>query len=192
MTQPFSMIETLRDFVSKADMLGIQYMVTGSFAMSAYGEIRTTRDIDIVVELEKGKAKHFARIFSDNYYVSEQSVDRAISNRSMFNVISQEFGGKLDIIVRKNTDFGQTSFERRFKAKVSGFEFWTTTKEDLILAKLDWAKDTKSEMQIRDIANLTSSEYDSGYVSEWIEKMHLETIWCEVEKWKTLRQRTGD
>lgn len=184
------MIEILRDFVSKADQLGIQYMVTGSFAMSAYGEIRTTRDIDIVVELEKGKAKPFASVFSDGYYVSEQSVDRAISNRSMFNVISHEFGGKLDIIVRKDTDFGRASFERRFKAEVSGFEFWTTTKEDLILAKLDWAKDTRSEMQIRDIANLTSSEYDAIYVRQWIEKMSLNAIWSEVERWKTHRERT--
>ena len=30
------MIETLRDFVVKTNELGIEYMVTGSFAMSAY------------------------------------------------------------------------------------------------------------------------------------------------------------
>ncbi len=32
-----SMIETLRDFVAKANELRIDFMVIGSFAMSAYG-----------------------------------------------------------------------------------------------------------------------------------------------------------
>lgn len=44
-----SMIETLRDFVAKMERRGIEYVVTGSYAMAAYGEVRMTRDIDVVV-----------------------------------------------------------------------------------------------------------------------------------------------
>ncbi|CAN5390065.1 hypothetical protein BH20ACI2_BH20ACI2_17220 [soil metagenome] len=42
-------------------------------------------------------------------------------------------------------------------------------------------------MQLRDIANLTSSEYDSEYVMEWIERLELQEAWSEAEKWKTQR-----
>ncbi|HYJ91735.1 MAG TPA: hypothetical protein VEV84_10525, partial [Pyrinomonadaceae bacterium] len=79
----------------------------------------------------------------------------------------------------------RTSFLRRYKERVADIQFWTTTREDLIISKLSWAKDTHSEMQIRDIANLTATEYDSAYVSGWIDKLGLHEIWDEVDQWKT-------
>jgi len=189
MAERFSMIEILRDFVSIADELTIEYMVTGSFAMSAYGEIRTTRDVDIVVQLSEKHVLPLMRSFEGRYYISDISIRGAIANRSMFNIINSEWGTKIDCIIQKDTEFARRSFERRRKVVVSGIEFWTTTKEDLIISKLNWAKDTHSEMQIRDIANLTSNEYDSDYVSDWIVRMGLAGIWAEVEQWKTQHLR---
>ena len=185
MNSGVSMIETLRDFVSKVDALGIEYMVTGSYAMSAYGEIRMTRDIDVVIQFFQKDLVPFFNTFKDEYYVSDKSIKRALSHRSMFNIISHAHGGKIDCIIQKDTDFARASFARRYRETVSGIEFWTTTKEDLIIAKLNWARDSHSEMQIRDIANLTGSEYDSAYVDEWIGRLGLEEIWAEVEQWKT-------
>jgi hypothetical protein len=103
----------------------------------------------------------------------------------MFNVISHAHGGKIDCIIQKDTEFARISFARRYKETVSGIEFWSTTREDLIVAKLNWAKDSHSEMQIRDIANLTASEYDSAYVDGWIARLGLDGIWAEVGHWKT-------
>ena len=185
MNQGVSMIETLRDFVTKVDELGIEYMVTGSYAMSAYGEIRMTRDIDVVIELAQRDLTPFLNIFQDEYYISEESIRNALSRRGMFNVINHAHGGKIDCIIQKDTDFARASFARRYKETVSGIEFWTTTKEDLIIAKLSWAKDSHSEMQIRDIANLTASAYDSAYVAGWIARLRLDEIWAEVAQWKT-------
>src|SRR5688572_7557578 len=102
----------------------------------------------------------------------------------MFNVISRAHGGEVDCILMKNTDFARASFHRKYKVSVAGLEFWTTTKEDLMIAKLNWARDSHSEMQIRDIANLTSTEYDSAYVEDWVGRLQLENIWHEVEQWK--------
>jgi hypothetical protein len=39
-------------------------------------------------------------------------------------------------------------------------------------------------MQIRDVANLTDAEYDSAYVSGWLDKLGLREIWDEVGQWK--------
>lgn len=190
MNNGISMIETLRDFVLKANELGIEYMVTGSFAMSAYGEIRFTRDIDVVVQITEKDVARITRKFETEYYVSDESIRNAIARKSMFNVISNTHGGKVDCIVMKDDEFARYSFTRRWKASVSGLDFWVTSKEDLIIAKLNWARDSHSEMQIRDIANLTSSEYDSIYVSEWIERLDLNGIWSEVRQWKTHQDKT--
>lgn len=188
----YPIFETLQDFISKANKLGVEYMVTGSFAMSAYGHIRYTRDIDIVVQIDRGEADAFARIFAEGYYISDISIKRAIDRRSMFNIVSFETGEKIDCIIQKDTEFARVSFSRRRRAVVAGIEFWTTTKEDLIIAKLNWARDSHSEMQIRDIANLTSDEYDSTYVADWIERLGLSEIWGEVESWKIHHERSDN
>lgn len=182
------MIDTLRDFVDKMNALGIEYMVTGSYAMSAYGEVRMTRDIDVVIQLSPKHSKRFFHSFEDEYYVSEESIQRALEQKRMFNIISHAHGGKIDCIIQEDTDFARTSFARRYKEIVAGVEFWTTTREDLIIAKLSWSKDTHSEMQIRDIANLTKQEYDSDYVNGWISRLGLHEIWSEVAQWKTLHR----
>ncbi len=90
----------------KANQLGIEYLVTGSFAMSPYGEIRFTCDIDIVVELTKNSIGPFIRTFESNYYVGELSIRRAVEKRSMFNVINHAHGLK-SCIVMKDTEFGR-------------------------------------------------------------------------------------
>jgi len=183
MNKGISMIETMRDFIEKIDDLGIEYMVTGSYAMSAYGEIRMTRDIDVVVQFAGKDVKSFFDRFSDEYYVSEEAIRRAFDRKSMFNVVSLAHGGKVDCIIQKDNEFARASFARRYKEAVAGVEFWTTTREDLIVSKLNWARDTHSEMQIRDVAKLTDAEYDSAYVSGWLIKLGLLEIWAEVEQW---------
>jgi len=192
MDSTYPILETLRDFVDKAGKLGIEYMVTGSFAMSAYGEIRYTRDIDIVIQLERPDIARFVSAFADKYYVNDISIRRAIDRRSMFNMVNLETGEKIDCIIRKDTEFARASFGHRRRAVVGGIEFWTTTKEDLMIAKLDWARDTRSEMQIRDVANLSYDEYDSNYVVDWIEKLGLNEIWNEVENWKIRHQKSDN
>ena len=81
----YSMIDTLREFVEKAGELSVEYMVAGSFAMSDYGEIRSTRDIDIVIQLPEKQASSFVASFGGTYYISEDSVRRAIASRSSPN-----------------------------------------------------------------------------------------------------------
>jgi len=192
MNHGISMNDTLHDFVTKVDELGIEYMMTGSYAMSAYGEIRMTRDIDIVIQLKRDDVDRFIEIFEKTYYLGRASVKRAVERRSMFNIISNEHGGKIDCIILKDSEHAKRSFDRRYKIRVSDVGVWVTTKEDLIIAKLNWAKESFSEMQIRDIANLTTSEYNLDYVSDWIEKLHLDEIWGKVDEWKTLHSKTED
>ena len=184
-----SMLEVLRDFVEKVSTIGIHYMVTGSFAMSVYGEIRFTRDIDILIELAEGNADKFFGLFENDYYISKNSLERAVRERKMFNIIHLEKAVKIDCIICKETEFEKLKFSHRRKVKVGELEFWTITKEDLILSKLNWSKNSLSEMQIKDIANLTETSYDGEYVKFWIEKLNLREIWNEVGKWKTRQEK---
>ena len=54
------------------------------------------------------------------------------------------------------------------------------SKEDLILFKLVWAKNSHSEMQLRDVANLLMSGYDIGYIEFWADKLGVSNLLGEV------------
>ena len=54
--------------------------------------------------------------------------------------------------------------------------------EDLILSKLDWAKESRSQMQLDDVRNLLKSVkgLDIAYLSRWSERLGLSALYREV------------
>ena len=176
------MVVTLRDVAERLDELQMHYMVTGSFAMSVYTTARTTMDIDMILEIRSADAERFEKKFLNDYYVDASSIRRANEKQSMFNIISNFTGVKVDCIVKKPDRFEREKFERRWRSKIGGTEFWVIAKEDLILSKLNWAKDSHSELQFRDIRGLLESGADEEFLYASISHMNLSEAWKAFEK----------
>ena len=157
-------LEVLRDVSRRLDSAGISFMLTGSVAMNYYAQPRMTRDIDLVVLLNETHTKDFFRLFETDYYFDRQTVAHAISRRDMFNLIHNDAIIKVDFVVLKTDVYRQEEFARRRQIKLGDFETWIVTREDLILSKLFWAKDSKSEMQLGDVRNLLRTDCDTDYL----------------------------
>lgn len=166
----------LKDCTGRFERLGIAYMLTGSMAMVQYAMMRMTNDIDIVMELSIADANRIIKEFEPDYYVPHGRVREAISRKFMFNLLHQETLVKVDCVVRKDTEFQKEAFSHRRKIDFSGFEIWIISREDLILAKLNWAKNTRSEMQMRDVAGIIRNGYDENYVEDWAKKLGVEDL----------------
>lgn len=166
-------IDILRDVSERLSSAGIDYMLTGSVAMSYYATPRMTRDIDIVVALEPGHAERIVTLFGSDYYVSQEAVAEAIQRKSMFNIIHFESVIKVDFIVLMNTPFGLSEFGRRSNLSLGDFQTTIISREDLILSKLVWAKDSRSEMQLRDVRNLLATDCDLDYLRRWAEDLNV-------------------
>jgi hypothetical protein len=123
-----------------------------------------TRDIDLVISLDETKTEEFFRLFEGEYYFDRQSVAHAISRRRMFNLIHSDAVIKVDCVVLKTDAYRQEEFARRKQINVGDFKTWIVSREDLILSKLFWARDSKSEMQLGDVRNLLSADCDMEYV----------------------------
>lgn len=162
----------LRDCVARFERLGLTYMLTGSMAMVNYAMMRMTADIDIVIEAAINDAEKIIKEFEADYYVPEQRVRNAIEKKLMFNLLHQEKIVKIDCVVRKDTDFQKQAFAQRQKIRFADdFDVWIIGKEDLILSKLNWAKETKSETQLRDVASILRNGYDKDYVEDWANRL---------------------
>jgi hypothetical protein len=166
-------IRILHDFTERIEKLKIPYMLSGSTAMIFYSVYRFTADIDIVMELRANDAGRIIGALEPDYYVPHDAVMRAISANRMFNVIHMQTAYKVDCIIKKTSDFQKTAFERRARVNFHGNEIWIITIEDLIISKLLWAKDSKSDMQFKDIRNLLNVDRDDGYFENWIKKLDL-------------------
>ena len=160
-------LEVLQDAVIRLERASIDYMLTGSIALSYYAQPRMTRDIDLVIELSGREAKFVAALFAPSYYVAEADIGRAITEHGMFNVLHLDKVVKIDFIIRKDTPYRLHEFERRQRVRLPGFEAWIVSREDLILSKLVWAKDSNSELQLRDVRALLAGEGDRTYLRRW-------------------------
>jgi hypothetical protein len=160
-------LDIVDDVSRRLEKLGIAYMVTGSMAMNCYAEPRMTRDIDIVIELDPEGIDALVAEFSPDYYVDAGAVAEAVANSSMFNMIYLAESVKVDCIIRKPSEYRRVEFERRQAAEMDGIATYIVSREDLILSKLVWARDSHSEMQLHDVANLMRDGYDRDYVDKW-------------------------
>jgi hypothetical protein len=174
-----SEMDVLRDISAKFAEARVPYMLTGSMAMNFYALPRMTRDIDVVVALHAAQIETILRVFGADYYVAREAVAGSIEHESMFNLIHNESLVKVDCIVCKRSEYRLAEFQRRKEVLMDGFASFVVSKEDLIISKLYWAKDSRSEQQLRDIKNLIVTGYDPAYLEHWTRKLDLHTLWVE-------------
>ena len=162
-------LEFVKEIARRLDGAGISYMLTGSLAMAAYAVPRMTRDIDLVVEVYPKDVKRLTALFSDDCYIDEDTVQDAVSRRTMFNIIHNIWVIKADFIIRKDDPYREAEFSRRHHVEVDGTKVAIVAPEDLILSKLVWAKESQSELQHRDVVELVKNVkgLDWSYLERW-------------------------
>jgi hypothetical protein len=132
--------------------------------------------VDLVVELADRDPRAITALFAPDYYVSEEDVARAIAARAMFNILHLGKVVKLDFIVRKDTAYRRREFERRRRVALPGFEAWIVSREDLILSKLAWAKESGSELQLRDVGALLAVDVDEVYLRSCAKELSVSEL----------------
>lgn len=162
-------LQVIKEVCEKLDTLKIEYMITGSIAANYYSTPRMTRDIDIVIELPASDVQRLSEAFEANYYIDSDTAANAVSHAGMFHIIHNGLQIKVDFICRKDSVYRKKEFDRKQRIDLGGFSIWIVSLEDLILSKLAWAKDSQSEMQIRDVVNLIKSadQADIDYLKRW-------------------------
>src|SRR5205814_1078459 len=101
--------------------------------------------------------------------------------RGMFNIIHHDSIVKVDFIVRKDLPYREEEFARRHAVDIGGATVWMVAPEDLLLSKLDWAKENHSEIQLRDVQNLITAVVglDWNYIEQWAEELAVSDLLSE-------------
>ena len=154
--------EVFRRILGAVESAGIPYMLTGSFASSYHGAPRATQDIDLVT-----------------------APVRAYDSEGQFNVVDLATGWKAELIMRRSRAFSRAEFDRRTVVEFEGMRVPIATAEDVVLAKLEWAKLGESARQIEDAAGILrarSSELDAPYLERWVRELGIEREWAAARR----------
>ena len=175
----FAVLETV---IAALDRAGVGHMVSGSVASARHGEARATQDIDIVIDATASQMQDLvARLASSGMYVGDGL--EALRHRTQFNVIDTTTGWKVDLIVLKDRPYSRTEFARRVRTEIGGISVCIVSAEDSILSKLEWARSSRSERQLRDVAGLVSvngASLDWQYIRDWAVKLDVTDLLAEV------------
>ncbi len=178
-------IDLLRHALDTLERLAIPYMLVGSYASTTYGEPRFTQDIDIVLELALASIAAFCAAFpAPEFFLSEQAVREAVRAQFQFNVLHPSSGNKIDFILPRRDEWGQTQWQRRQRVQLlPDREGFTARPEDVILGKLWYYCEGGSEKHLRDIAGIlrvSGAAVDQADITRWAEKLGVAEVWQAI------------
>ena len=181
--------DLLHRLVEALKAADVPYMLTGSFASSLHSIPRATRDIDIIIFPNREQLTHFIQSLpASEYYTDLEDAIDCLRRRSQFNIVDYATGWKVDFIIPPFDEFNIEEFERRCLIDIEGLQLSVVSAEDIVIAKLLWARAGESERQLQDAATvvrLQGSNLDISYIERWVRKLKLE------EQWESARARAA-
>jgi hypothetical protein len=123
------------------ERLGLRYAIGGSVAASIHGIARSTRDLDILVELPPASLPALLAEVREDFYVPVETARAAVTAHSSFNLIHLQLQFKVDLFVAGSSPLDHEELERVVRvAPVAGSPRTAAvaSPEVMVLRKLDW------------------------------------------------------
>ena len=170
----------------------VEYMIGGAVAVWAWGEPRTTQDLDIVVHLRPTQASALSKALEkiEIYLPSEIILDNLVETRAdlPLNAIHGSSGFKAEFFTLKDGDVHRKlALERKdlvdFGPPLG--KVYVHSPEDLILYKMHYFSLSDQPKHIRDIGSILKANVraiDKEYIRDWANKMGLISIWEAIEE----------
>jgi len=149
-------LAALEEVAAVLDRLSIPFVVGGSLASGAWGEPRSTHDVDILARLDPESIRPLVDALAGRFYVDESAVADAVRSAAAFNLIHLETFQKVDVFVAGGGALDQAQLARatvRPLSPSSRRSYPLTAPEILVLRKLDWYRrgNEASDRQWRDV-----------------------------------------
>jgi hypothetical protein len=162
------------------ETLGIPYFIVGGVAAIAYGDPRTTRDLDVVVEVSaQNISALIAALEQAGFYVAgggDSSDDSSVQPASL-QLTHKDTIARADLMIARNDSYSKVQFERRRQYAFPGsVEVYLAAPEDIVIGKLRWGFHSRSEKQQADVLaifKVQQGDLDYQYLYSWATKFAI-------------------
>jgi hypothetical protein len=159
------------------ESLGISYYITGSVAAIAYGEPRTTRDLDAVIAIAPSAIDPLVQALEQEGFYVPGVEDVRCGRMQTLGVTHIESISRADLVISGSSELDRLKFDRRRAIEMpGGGALYFASPEDVVLAKLVWGRGSQSEKQWRDVLGILkvqAESLDCGYLTEWAERLGI-------------------
>jgi hypothetical protein len=182
----------VREALDALEEAGVQYLIGGAVAVWGWGEARTTRDFDVVVDLPLEQMAGLSDSLRAREMLApvEVMLDLYMSPADLpINAIHMPTGYKLEIfLLRPDDPLRAIALQRRLLVDFgpSIGEAYVHSPEDLILYKLQYYSLSSQTKHIRDIGSIIAmvgkDSLEHDYLAQWIDRLELNEIWQEIQE----------
>lgn len=166
------------------EQFNVPYYITGGVAAILYGEPRTTRDLDIVINLQRPQLLTLVTALeAAGFYCPPGAVEELQAGQGQtLSVTHMSMVLNADLVLNADTPFDRSKMERRRLesfGETDNQQFWVASPEDLVLAKLLWSQRSQSEKQWRDVLGVLKVQgetLDFGYLFQWADALSLAEV----------------
>ncbi len=150
------MEEMIGSLVDALEELGIEYVIVGGVAVVSWGNLRTTRDVDVVILIREGDAGRFAQtLVKHDFDVNEEDVIKSLEEKTHLTV----FDKLSDFHVDVKGVYGKEDervLERRREVQVGERRVYLASPEEIIAMKLVYG----SEQDLKDAESVYLRQKD--------------------------------
>ena len=170
----------------------IEYMIGGAVASWAWGEPRSTLDLDLVINVPVGSINDLSNELANREILipSDIILDALIEDRGDLPISATHSlsGFKADFYLLRPGDLLRNSSFNRRKLVDLGPELgvvYLHSPEDLIIYKLIYFSLSRQSKHLRDITAILQTlgdEIELDYIDYWVNKKGLVSLWSELRK----------
>jgi hypothetical protein len=171
--------------IGALEALAIPYMVVGSFSSNLYGIPRSTKDLDLVVELGGQSVRTLLERLGPQFRLDPQMSFESVTMtfRHVVEVVGSPF--KIELFHLSDDPHDQERFRRRQRATFGGRAVFVQTAEDVIVTKLHWALRSsrgKDREDVRDVIAVQGDAIDWAYVNSWCDRHGTRELLDEIRR----------
>jgi hypothetical protein len=176
--------------IEALEVAGIDYLIGGAVAAWAWGEPRSTLDLNLVVDIPVESVNLLSQELAkrDIPVPADIILDAIIEDRFNLpiNAIHMYSGLKADLYpLHPQDELRRSALERRRQVDFgpSIGRVYIHSPEDLIVYKVLYFSIYQQTKHLRDIAAILKSvgdEIDYAYIETWVERKGLGSIWREI------------
>lgn len=178
-----ALFKTLRKLIQIFEKEKIDYMLIGGLALPAYGEIRTTQDLDVAISI--GNIESLRKLVNELEEKKFEPTSKPDLEAAMFYAFDRENVVDVEIWLRPDgIVFDEELLRRRTRRTViDDLSFWVIGLEDFIVNKLA-RKDRRSqdEIDVVSVIELQKEKLDKDYLYKRAENAGVLLLLKALEK----------
>ena len=179
------------NFIRRLNLIRCPYMITGAAASIIYGEPRLTNDLDLVLKLKKADVHKLLKAFPlEKFYCPPEEViimEIGRPARGHFNLIHNETGFRADVYLAGKDKLHQWGLTNTKPVQVGDQTVLVAPPEYVILRKLEYYREGRSDKHLRDIAGIlevSGTEVNLPWLEEQIVERQLQEEWLAAKQYK--------